>query len=115
LLKEGVDLFPVGSSEVAQELGGQVAVTLGVEGLGRWGEGIEVRRSTPPGAAQRLGALEQPVLLEVDELEADGRWGEAELGGQRVGGQGTLALEQVEDGPAGGRQRIERGPHGGRL
>ena len=35
--------------------------------------------------------------------------------GLELGGQGTLALEQVEDGPAGGRQRIERGPHGGRL
>ena len=29
LFKEGVDLFPVGSSEVAQELGGQVAVAFG--------------------------------------------------------------------------------------
>ena len=51
---------------------------------------------------------EEPVLFKVAELEPDGGGGEGECRGHRGGIEGTLALQQVEDGPARGGQLLER-------
>ncbi len=51
-LEELVDLLAVGTAQIAEQLGGEIAVALGVQGLGGGGERVVVRRPAP---ALRVG------------------------------------------------------------
>ena len=116
LLEEVVDQRGVGTAQVPEQFGGEIAVALGVERFGRRRERVAVRWPAPAGSAGGgFGAHEQSIFFQVDELEADGGGSEAELSGQPGCVQGALALEQVEDGPTGGRQRGQRGFGHGRI
>ena len=73
LLEELVDLARARSAQVAEELGGEVAVALRIEGLGRRRQLVDVAGPAP---TRRLAELvvvrEEPVVLEVGQLQPDG-------------------------------------------
>jgi hypothetical protein len=81
LVEELVDRVRVRAAEVAQELGGEVAVSLGEENLGRGGQLVAVG-GTAPGAAGLLVVADQPVVLQPAELLTDASGGELEQVGQ---------------------------------
>ena len=109
LLEELVDLGAVGTAEVAEQLGREVAVPLGVESLGRRSQLVDVSGPAPTGLRWLdIVVLEQPVFFEAAQLLADGGRGERELSGHLQRVERSASLDQVEDGPPGRRQLLER-------
>ncbi len=99
LLEELVDLRRAGPAEIAEELGGEVPVALGVERLGGRGQLVDVARPAAARPGRDLVAVrQQPVLFEPRQLEPDGRRGQGERVGDAGCVQGSLAFEDVEDG-----------------
>ena len=95
LFEELVDLGRPRAAQVAEELGREVPVALGVERLGRRRQLVDVARPAPLGPSGMGGLVvvrQQPVLLEPGQLQADGRRGESERPGDGRGIEGPLAL-----------------------
>ena len=73
LLEEFVDLTGAGASQVAEQLGGEVAVALGEEGLGRRRQRVEVAGPAAPGLFFDVVVVgQEPVLFEARQLLAHG-------------------------------------------
>ena len=108
LLEELVDRARVGSAQVPEQLGREVAVALGVERLGRRRQLVDVSGPAPARPSGDLVAVdEQAVLLESRQLQTDGGRGQRELVGHGDRVERALALEQVEDGPPRRRQLLD--------
>ena len=70
LLEQLVDLCAAGPAQIAEQLGGEVAVALGEQGLGRRRQLVD---GGPAGPGRRLVAVaHQAVLLQAPQLLADG-------------------------------------------
>ena len=63
LFEELVDLGGVRAAQIPEQLGGEVAVALGVEGLGRRGQLVDVAGPSPAGALGDLVVVGQQAVL----------------------------------------------------
>ena len=96
LLEELVHLGGVRSAEVPEQLGGEVAVALGVERLGGRGQLVDVARPAPPRPSGDLVAVvEQPVLFEPGQLLADGGRRQRERRGHGDASSGPWRLSRL--------------------